>query len=107
MMRAQLIAHPVNEPSSPVSDEVLGTIMRATPAEAMTIARLLPERQRAQLALFCYERVHLREKGCAIAIACDDHELVRAGGMAGEALLVQRRVPQSSGSARRVSLAAC
>ena len=107
MVRAQSVAHPVNEPSSPVSDEVLGTIMRATPAEAMTISRLLPERQRAQLAIFCYERVHLRDKGCAIAIACDNHELVRGGGMAGEALIIQRSLPSAANPSRRVSLAAC
>jgi hypothetical protein len=107
MSRSKPSAHPGNEPSSPVPDEVLKAIMHATPAEAMTISRLLPERQRAQLALFCYERVHLRDTGCAIAVACDTSELVRVGGMAGEALVVQRRLPSPAASTRRVSLAAC
>ena len=107
MARAHPSLHPGNEPSSPVPDEVLAAIIHATPAEAMTISRLLPERQRAQLALFCYERVHLRETGCAIAIACDNGELVRVGGMAGEALIVQRGLPVASSTGRRVSLAAC
>ena len=107
MARANPSLHPGNEPSPPVPDEVLAAIIHATPAEAMTISRLLPERQRAQLALFCYERVHLRETGCAIAIACDNGELVRVGGMAGEALIVQRGLPAAASTGRRVSLAAC
>ena len=107
MPRTKPSVHPGNEPSSPVPDEVLAAIIHATPAEAMTISRLLPDRERAQLALFCYERVHLRDTGCAIAIACDNNELIRAGGMAGEALIVQRRLPQQASSSRRVTLAAC
>ncbi len=107
MARTQAASHPGNEPSAPVADDIMAAIVHATPAEALTISRLLPERERAKLALFCYERVHLRDTACAIAIACENSELIRQGGMAGEALIVQRRLPTASGSRHKVSLAAC
>ncbi len=77
----------------PVPEHVLGAIHRATPAEALALSRLLPDAQRARLALFCYSRNHLREAGLAIAVACLDGDLVRYGGVSGQALIVQRRLP--------------
>jgi hypothetical protein len=82
-----------SEDNCPVPEQLLGTIHRATPAEAMALARLLPDAQRAKLALFCYKRSHLRDSGLAIAVACTDGDLVKYGGVSGQALIVQRRLP--------------
>ena len=84
-----------NEAVCPVPDHMLAAIHRATPHEAMAISKLLPDAQRAQLALFCFGRSHLRDAGCAIAIACSDHDLVREGGIVGQALIVQRALPKA------------
>jgi hypothetical protein len=60
----------------------------------------LPGTQRAKFALFCYARTHLREAGLAIAIGCSDEDLVREGGIAGQALIAQRALPKADRSAR-------
>jgi hypothetical protein len=85
----------LNEAACPIPDSVFSTIHHATPQEALTISKLLPDVQRARLALFCYARGHLREAGCAIATACHDNDLIREGGAAGEALIGQRFVPKA------------
>ena len=50
---------------------------------------LLTATERAEMALFCYSRSHLREQGRSIAAACDPESLIRAGGAAGQALAVR------------------
>ncbi len=92
----------------PVPEHVLSAIHRATPHEALNISKLLPGPQRARFALFCYARTHLREAGLAIAIGCSDEDLVREGGIAGQALIAQRALPKvdrGSKSRAPVSLA--
>jgi len=86
----------LNEASCPIPEHVFSTIHRATPREALSIARLLPDLQRAKLALFCYARAHLRDAGRAIATACADNDLLREGGAAGQALIEQRLVPNET-----------
>ncbi len=66
----------------------------------LAISKLLPGTQRAKFALFCYARTHLREAGLAIAIGCSDEDLVREGGIAGQALIAQRALPKADRSAR-------
>jgi len=80
----------------PVPEHVFSSIHRATPQEAAVISRLLPDVQRARLALFCYSRNHLRETGRAIATVCNDQDLIREGGIAGQALIAQRLLPKTA-----------
>ena len=94
--------HEANEASPPVPDHVIAAIHRATPLEALALAKLLPEITRTRLALFCFTRAHLRDAGCAIAMACSDGDLVRYGGVAGQALVAQRALPKAA-TARRGS----
>jgi len=85
----------------PVPDNVFTLIHRATPTEAIAIAKLLPDVQRAKLAFFCYARAHLRECGRAIATACSEEDLVREGGIVAHAIIAQRSllaVAQKAGS---------
>ncbi len=90
------IGRDLNEAACPIPESIFSTIHRATPQEAIAISRLLPDLQRAKLALFCYARAHLREAGCAIATACRDHDLIREGGAAGQALIEQRGVAKTA-----------
>ena len=72
-----------------IIDMLFGQICRATPGEARSLSMILTESERADMALFCYARNHLREQGRSIAAACNPVALVRAGGAAGQALLLQ------------------
>jgi hypothetical protein len=94
------ISYDHNDTACPVPEHVLSAIHRATPHEALAISKLLPGTQRAKFALFCYARTHLREAGLAIAIGCSDEDLVREGGIAGQALIAQRALPKADRSAR-------
>jgi len=86
----------LNEASCPIPEHIFSSIHRATPQEALSIAKLLPDLQRAKLALFCYARAHLRETGRALATICNDNDLLREGGAAGQALIEQRLVPSDA-----------
>jgi hypothetical protein len=104
---AYSMTHDYSETVCPVPEHVLSAIHRASPHEALNISKLLPGTQRARFALFCYARTHLREAGLAIAIGCTDEDLVREGGIAGQALIAQRALPKADRSRSRapVSLA--
>jgi len=104
-MMAYSMTHDYSETVCPVPEHVLSAIHRATPHEALNISKLLPGTQRARFALFCYARTHLREAGLAIAIGCTDEDLVREGGIAGQALIAQRALPKTDrGSKSRMPI---
>ena len=92
-------------------DALFGKICRATPQEARALSTMLTLSERAEMALFCYGRSHLREQGRSIATACTPESLIRAGGQAGEALLLQITAEGDSWGAtarperKRISLA--
>jgi hypothetical protein len=71
----------------PVSDVLLSRIYRADPDELRSIVFALSEPIRASLAVFCYQRAHLRDISRQIAAVCDPVTLVRNGGSMGLAVL--------------------
>ncbi len=72
-------------------DELIGQLYASSRhGIAALVADLLPA-ERANLALFCYQRAHLREIGLAIAATCDQWSLVNAAGRAGDALYASSR----------------
>ncbi|HVB88754.1 MAG TPA: hypothetical protein VND97_01000 [Beijerinckiaceae bacterium] len=78
-------------------DGLLSRLCKATPAEALELALSLSGRDRAELALFCNARSHLRDKGRAIASVCAWSDLSKAGGpVAADTLLHQLGQPSSS-----------
>ncbi len=79
-----------------IIDTLFGQICRATPLEARELSMLLTVMERAEMALFCYSRSHLREQGRSIATACVPGSLVKVGGAAGQALAAQADVGEDS-----------
>ena len=77
--------------SAPLSEaEILNQIL-AGPKDAMAIGESLPELQRARIAQFCYQRVHMRELGLKLASTCGLNSLKAAFGRGGEVVYQQSR----------------
>jgi hypothetical protein len=74
-----------------VSDELIGRLYASRQHELTHMVSDLPPDQRANLALFCYRRAHLREIGVAIAATCDQWSLVNVAGRAGDVLYAHSR----------------
>ena len=92
--------HEIVEHEQPVvsEQEVLGQILSA-PKDAVEIGESLPMLQRARIAQFCYNRVHMRELGLKLASSCDLMTLKAAFGRAGEVVFEQsRNVDQTMGA---------
>ena len=86
----------------PVSEEMFGQICRASPDQAQLLSMCLPMSARAQLAVFCYARTHLRDRGRAIAAACSEVALQLEAGIAGSMLFGQTTAePETWGVNRR------
>ena len=75
----------------PVPLDKLGSLYRSDPEDLMSQIRDMPEDRRITLAVFCYQRAHLRDLGLSIAATCSDGKLVEAAGVVGQALSIQCR----------------
>lgn len=75
----------------PVPLDDLGSLYRSDPADLLDQIRDMPEDRRVRLALFCYQRAHLRDLGLSIAGTCSDGMLIEIAGAAGHALSIQCR----------------
>jgi hypothetical protein len=94
-----------------VSEQILSRLYRADEDGISDIISPLSRSQRAELAVFCYARSHLRAVGLAIADTCDLAELVEASGSnaLAQTLLAQAQGPRAPterlpGGRRRVTL---
>lgn len=95
----------MSEPNCPVSPDVLGTLYRAGTSSASNVIEGWSEKQRIELALFCYGRAHLRDLAMSIAATCDPTRLARSGaGNVGQALAIQSRHRGGSIPSGRISL---
>ena len=93
---------PVINEQPPIPEQLFGRICRASPEEARELSLSLSAADRAQLALFCNARVHLRYHGRAIADACTRESLMQEGGHAGAMLHAQMKAgPETWGVAPR------
>ncbi len=86
----------LNEEQCPIPENILGQMHDSNPADAASIAKDLPEPQRAQLAAFCYERRHLHHLGLIIASTCGQVALRKAFGLAGDVVFKQSRKPNET-----------
>jgi hypothetical protein len=69
----------INETVCPVSDATLSLLYKADEAEVLEIARSLASNVRAELAVYCFGRAHLRDHGRQLASACATEDLSNAG----------------------------
>ncbi len=90
IQQPKMIPH---EAVCPVPLEFLGELYRSDEARVADLVATLTERQRGQLAAFCYNRSHLRELALKIAATCDERTLTRAAGGAGPVFFAQSRNP--------------
>jgi hypothetical protein len=60
-----------------IFSSILERVIQSPVGDAAEIAALLDGETRARLAVFCYARVHLREKGIAIAAECQPADIAR------------------------------
>ena len=78
------------EVSVPSETEIFNQIL-AGPSNAIEIGESLPETQRARIAQFCYNRVHMRELGLRLASTCSMVSLRNAFGRAADVVYKQSR----------------
>jgi hypothetical protein len=83
------IAEP--DATCPVSLDTLGQLYRANKMSVADILRDVPEDRRARLALFCYNRSHLRDLALTVAETCDPVRLGELAGTLGQVLAAQCR----------------
>jgi hypothetical protein len=90
---------PARQPIAPqfdddqvVPEELVGRLYRAQGAALVELLDGLSAVSRANLAMFCYRKAHLRRTGLAIAAACDWPALAQACGPAlAQAMFAQSR----------------
>lgn len=73
----------------PVSIETLGRLSRADVSTVLADMRDYPEERRVRLALYCYNRSHLRTLALTIASSVDPARLAALAGTMGEVLAAQ------------------
>ena len=94
-----------NEESCPVPLSFLSDLMRAQGVAAGALINTLEHPRRAELALFCYRRAHLRQLAHAIASQCTQGQLRDVGLIAGDALFIAAREAADSSARPKISLA--
>ena len=104
---------PLEDGPSPVADQMLGEIYRASAHGLNQLIGTVSPAARALLAVYCYRRAHLASIGLAIAATCEKDDLTRQGGNAGAMLFErsreapQRSLPKARANGRRkITLAA-
>ena len=75
----------------PVPLATLSTLRGAEPSEVVRSVGSLSEEARIRLALYCYNRSHLRTLGLTVASTVDPDVLAQLGGTLGEVLAEQSR----------------
>ena len=75
----------------PVSLDQLGVLTRAEAPDVIEAVRDFPEEKRVRLALFCYNRSHLRALALTIASTVEPERLVDLAGTMGGVLAAQSR----------------
>jgi hypothetical protein len=75
-----------------ISEELIGRLHNATDATILHLVGQFSSQERANLAMFCYRKAHLRCIGLAIAATCDLPSLVQQWGtVLGQAIFNQSR----------------
>ncbi|TFF18372.1 hypothetical protein E3C22_21610 [Jiella endophytica] len=78
-----------NETTCPVSLDLLAKLLRSDGDLRDDLIRAIPAMERARLAFFCYNRVHLRALAFRITLLCELKELRILAGTKGDMLYQQ------------------
>ena len=79
------------EDGCPVPAETLGRLYRADAETLPHLVANIPQRTRAQLAVFLYGRTHTRELSVRVAATCEAALLMQTAGTLGEVIYAQSR----------------
>ncbi len=79
------------EERCPVPEPLLDQLYRADARGLDDLVSTVPARTRAMLAVYCYQRRHLRSIGLAVAASCEESQLHLVAGHAGTVLFEQAR----------------
>jgi hypothetical protein len=91
-LSAQSPAMPQLDDDTFVPEELIGRLHRATETTILDLMDKFTPQERANLAMFCYRKAHLRRIGLAIAATCDLSPLVQQWGtVLGQAIFTQSR----------------
>ncbi len=89
---ARSFGSPHGDDDTLVPDDLIGRLHRATETSVLDLLDQFTMQERANLAMFCYHKSHLRRIGFAIAATCDLAALVQVwGAVLGKALYAQSR----------------
>ncbi|WP_157944688.1 hypothetical protein [Mangrovicella endophytica] len=96
-----------NEAACPVNLELLGLLLRSAEERVVEIVDEQDPKQRARLAVFCFQRAHMRDMAVLVASRCDERTLRQADATIGEMLIeqVQERASKAKVSKSRITLA--
>lgn len=75
----------------PLPVATLNSLNKADEAEVLATVLPLSEPMRVRLALYCYNRSHLRQLGLTVAATVDAERLAELGGTLGGVLAAQSR----------------
>jgi hypothetical protein len=75
----------------PVTDDILKKLLDSALNATAEITGQWPAAQRAAMAVYCYRRAHLRRLGLQLAAQCEQSDLVREAGTAGEMIYLQSK----------------
>jgi hypothetical protein len=89
-----------------VPEELIARLLQASESAILDLSQEFEPTDRANLAMFCYRKAHLRQIGLSIAATCELSTLVQAWGTGlGRALFTQSRdrtaAPEGVSSHRR------
>ena len=92
-------AHLLRDDDICISEEVIGRLHHATEDSILDLVSTLRASERANLAMHCYRKSHLRQIGLTIATTCDLKSLVQElGSVLGGAIFAQSRRPSEEPS---------
>jgi hypothetical protein len=92
-------AHSIRDDDIFISEELIGRLHHATEDSILDLVSTLRASERANLAMHCYRKSHLRQIGLTIATTCDLNALVQElGSVLGGAIFAQSRKPSEEPS---------
>jgi hypothetical protein len=92
-------AHSPRDEDICISEEVIGRLHHASEESILDLVSTLRASERANLAMHCYRKSHLRQIGLTIATTCDLKSLVQElGSVLGAAIFAQSRKPSEEPS---------